>query len=318
VILESRALIDEAAQVQAREQVTRLKEDFLSAAAHDLKTPLTTLVAQTELLERRALRDPGAPADLAGLQKIKKEAHRLSRLVLELLDAARAEQGKLVGEREEVDLVAFARDVCARHQSERHRCLVEAAGPVIGLYDPNRIGQLVENLVENAVKYSPEGGTVLVKAWREDDWNRLSVIDCGIGIPKEDLPYVFERFHRGTNVDDRRFAGMGLGLYICRGIAEQHGGRIWVESAAEPSPRSRHPGLGPAGDGTTGSSRNLGSIGSKNDGGTDNGIGGDASNAGACIERGSTFHVALPIAARVAEDATADEGQRGGERPLEA
>jgi signal transduction histidine kinase len=72
---------------------------------------------------------------------------------------------------------------------------------------------------------------VRVQVWQEAGTNRLSVTDSGIGIPTEDLPHVFERFHRGTNVDDRRFAGMGLGLFICRGIAEQHGGRIWATRA---------------------------------------------------------------------------------------
>jgi signal transduction histidine kinase len=232
VILESRALIDEAARVQAREEVARLKEDFLSAAAHDLKTPLTTLVALTELMERRAIRAPDAPTDLVGLQKLKREAYRLKSLVLELLDAARTEQGKLVGEREDLDLVSVAKDVCERHHTERHPCTVEGEGPVMGVYDPNRVMQLLENLVENAIKYSPDGGPVRVKVWGEKGLNHLTVTDSGIGIPREDLSNVFERFHRGTNVDDRRFAGMGLGLFICRGIAEQHGGRIWVESPA--------------------------------------------------------------------------------------
>ncbi|HYO49340.1 MAG TPA: GAF domain-containing sensor histidine kinase [Chloroflexia bacterium] len=230
VILESRALIDEAARVQAREEVTRLKEDFLSAAAHDLKTPLTTIIAQTQLLERRAMRDPDAPTDIASVRKLLKEIERLKTLVLELLDAARAEQGKLVGERAEVDLTAAAQETCARHDSERHPCIVEAEGPIVGIYDSNRILQLFENLVENAVKYSPEGGPVRVKLWREGGWNHITVTDAGIGIPADDLPNVFERFHRGTNVDDRQFAGMGLGLFICRGIAEQHGGRISVSS----------------------------------------------------------------------------------------
>jgi two-component system OmpR family sensor kinase len=230
VILESRALIDEAARVQAREEVTRLKEDFLSAAAHDLKTPLTTIVAQTQLLERRAMRDPNAPTDIASVRKLLKEIQRLKTLVLELLDAARAEQGKLVGERVEVDLTAAAQETCARHASDRHPCTVEAAGPIVGTYDSNRILQLLENLVENAVKYSPEGGPVRVKLWLEGGWNHITVADAGIGIPTDDLPSIFERFHRGTNVDDRQFAGMGLGLFICRGIAEQHGGRISVSS----------------------------------------------------------------------------------------
>jgi signal transduction histidine kinase len=218
VILESRALIDEAARVQAREEVTRLKEDFLSAAAHDLKTPLTTIIAQTQLLERRAMRDPNAPTDIASIRKLLKEIQRLKTLVLELLDAARAEQGKLVGERVEVDLTAAAEETCARHDSDRHACMVEAGGPIVGIYDSNRILQLFENLVENAVKYSPEGGPVRVKLWREGGWNHVTVADAGIGIPADDLPNIFERFHR-------------LGLFICRGIAEQHCGRISVSSA---------------------------------------------------------------------------------------
>src|SRR5204862_8184128 len=101
VVLESRALIDEAARVQAREQVTRLKDDFLSAAAHDLRTPLTTLVAAAQLLDRRAARFPDQPADPVAIGRILSEAQRLRTLVVELLDASRAERGSLVGERHE-------------------------------------------------------------------------------------------------------------------------------------------------------------------------------------------------------------------------
>jgi signal transduction histidine kinase len=230
VVLETRTLIDEAAQARAREETARMKEDFLSAAAHDLKTPLTTLVAQAQLLERKAQNDPTAPVDIVGLQRIVKETIRLRTLVMELLDAARAEQGKLVGEREQVDLAAYAREVAERHNSSRHPVTVAAEGDLSGLYDPVRIVQLLENLVENAVKYSPDGGAVRVRVWREGAWNHLSVMDRGIGIPAAELPLVFSRFYRGTNVDDRRFSGMGLGLFICRAIAEQHGGRISVSS----------------------------------------------------------------------------------------
>lgn len=232
VILESRALIDEAARVQAREEAARLKDDFLSSAAHDLKTPLTTLVAQAQLLERRSVRNPEQPVDLAGVQRIVQESRRLSRLVLDLLDAARLEQGRQPGGRERVDLTELAREVCARHSSERHPCHLEAVQPVCGDYDRVRVLQVIENLVENAVKYSPGGGTVWVKVWRSGGDAHLSVTDSGIGIPATDLPEIFNRFHRGSNVDDRHFAGMGLGLYICKQIVEQHGGRIWASSAA--------------------------------------------------------------------------------------
>lgn len=230
VIIESRALIDEAARVRALEEAARLKEDFISAAAHDLKTPLTTLVAQAQFLERRALSEPAAPADLSGIRRIVREARRLSGLVLELLDAARLEQGKLIGEREPVDLAALARDLAGRETYEGRRITVSADAPVVGNYDPHRIGQVLENLVENAVKYSSEESEVHVCVTKRDGQALIDVRDEGIGIPPEDLPQIFDRFHRASNVDDRRFAGMGLGLFMCKGIVEQHGGRIWVES----------------------------------------------------------------------------------------
>jgi signal transduction histidine kinase len=230
VILESRALIDHAARVRAQEEATRLKEDFVSAAAHDLKTPLTTVVAQAQFLERKALRDPNAPSDVPGLQRIVRESQRLAALVTDLLDAARLEQGRLVSEREPVDLGALVADVAKRQHPGAHLVDVDVRGAIVGSYDRRRIEQLVENLVENAKKYSPEATPVAVAVWQEDGEARIAVRDRGIGIPAADLPRIFERFSRASNVDDRKFHGMGLGLYICRGIVEEHGGRIWVES----------------------------------------------------------------------------------------
>jgi signal transduction histidine kinase len=334
VILESRALIDEATRVQAREQVARLKEDFLSAAAHDLKTPLTTLVMQVELLERRALRDPGAPTDIAGVRKVKQEAHRLKSLVLELLDAARAEQGRLIGDREQMDLVAAAQAVCARHSSPAHPCTVHASGPVIGTYDPNRILQLLENLVENAVKYSPDGGPVNIRIGcvpsgsrpianqaslasipnlESFDWNHIAVTDSGIGIPRDDLPHVFERFHRGSNVNDRQFVGMGLGLYICRGIVEQLGGHIWVESPASNSPHD--------GRGATGSALPIQPLPAavkhaSNGTANNNDLKDTTLYAAQHNSNGSTFHVLLPALPELSAGlppALDVAGQRAGE-----
>jgi signal transduction histidine kinase len=229
VVLESRALIDHATRVRAREEATRLKEDFLSAAAHDLKTPLTTVVAQAEFLERRATREPNAPADLAGIRRVVRESKRLAGLVGDLLDATRLEQGRLVGEREPVDLATLAQEICARDAGD-DMCEVVASAPVVGVYDRRRVEQLFQNLIENAKKYSPDRTPVQVTVWQEDGEANIAVADSGIGIPAADLPRIFERFSRASNVDDRRFHGMGLGLYICRGIVEEHGGRIWVES----------------------------------------------------------------------------------------
>jgi signal transduction histidine kinase len=237
VILESRALIDEAARVRAREEATRLRDDFLSSAAHELKTPLTTLLAQAQLMERRAQRDPAAPPDLAGIQRLVQETRRLNTLVMELLDASRAEQGRLLGPREPVDLAALAAKACKRYSTERSPCRVDAPEPVVGELDRMRVRQLLHNLVENAIQYSPGGGEILVRVWREggsgdkEPVGCFSVRDHGIGIPAADVPHVFDRFHRARNVDDRQFTGMGLGLFICRAIAREHGGTITVDSA---------------------------------------------------------------------------------------
>jgi signal transduction histidine kinase len=230
VVLESRALIDEATRVRAQEEATRLRDDFLSAAAHDLKTPLTTLLGSAQLMMRRHQRAPEAPPDERLLEQVEREARRMRDLVLELLDAARIDERKLLGQRVEVDLAQLVETTATRLRSARHPFRVEAEGAVAVTADVVRIEQLLNNLCENAVKYSPEGGAVAVRVWREGDEARLSVADQGIGIEPADLPHLFERYHRGANVDDRRFAGMGLGLYICRGIVEEHGGRIWVES----------------------------------------------------------------------------------------
>jgi two-component system OmpR family sensor kinase len=245
VVLESRRLGQRFARVRAREEAARLKEDFLSAAAHDLKTPLTTLVAQAQLSERRAARDPEAPADQAGLRRMVVESERMRAMILELLDAARAEEDQLVVRREPVDLAALTRAVAGRYGGPRHSFVVEAPEQLVGDFDPRRIEQLIENLAENAVKYSPRGGTITVRLWHDRAGLHLSVADQGIGIPADDLASLFERFHRGTNVDDRQYPGWGLGLSICRRIVEQHGGAIAV-SSQEGAGSSFHVTLPPA------------------------------------------------------------------------
>src|SRR5207247_718137 len=132
------------------------------------------------------------------IERLVREAKRLSSLVLELLDASRAERGLLVGERQAVDLAEVAAEVCARQDASR--CTLQASEPLVGVFDRTRIAQLLDNLVENAIKYSPPHELVAVRVWREGDEARLSVTDRGIGIPPADLPHIFDRFYRAGNV----------------------------------------------------------------------------------------------------------------------
>lgn len=230
VILESRALIDATTRVQAREQATMLRDEFLTAAAHDLRTPLTALISRTQLIGRRVARKPDTPIDPNEIKMIETDLLRLNELINELLDTARAERGQLIGERQQVDLAQLALDTRTRRRWDVDQLVVDAPEPVIAELDATRIVQLIDNLVENAVKYSNPGAEIRLAVGIAGDEARMTVTDHGVGIPPEDLPHIFDRFHRANNVSRVHTPGLGLGLYICRGIVEEHGGRIDVES----------------------------------------------------------------------------------------
>jgi signal transduction histidine kinase len=170
----------------------------------------------------------GSP-HLEAVEAVIADAGRVSEFVSDLLDAARAEQGRLSTAQEPVDLAELARETADDLAGGGHEVRL-TAGEALVTGDRRRLQQVVENLLSNARKYSPDGGPIDVEVETADGAARLTVRDRGIGVAPDDLPNLFQRFSRGRNVDDRRFSGLGLGLYICRRIVEEHGGRIWADS----------------------------------------------------------------------------------------
>ena len=239
VAVENARLYQQAQdELTARGRAQAEKEAFLDAVAHDLGNPLTTVKGQAQLLRRRARQ---GRADLAaletGLAAIEGATDRATRLIGELTDAARLEaQRPLELRRTAIDLVALAAASITESQAAAagQQLLLEAGIPeVVGIWDADRLTRVLENLVANAIKYSPAGSTVLVRVDREEAPDGplavLSVADQGVGIPAADRPHIFERFRRGGNVAGR-FAGSGLGLWGSQRIVAQHGGTIVIDS----------------------------------------------------------------------------------------
>jgi signal transduction histidine kinase len=230
VLLDTRTLTRQASEMRAREEAARLKEEFLASAAHDLRSPLTVVLGQAELLERRVLRDPERPVDPAGVSRLAREARRLRDLVNNLLDAQRLEHGGLGIALERTDVGQIVGEVEAGQREEGLGVRLDMPDrPFVGMVDRARILQVITNLVENARKYGAVDGQPEIVVEPRADEVRIAVVDHGIGIPEDERERIFERFYRASNAQRVTDTGLGLGLYICRRIVEEHDGRIWHE-----------------------------------------------------------------------------------------
>jgi signal transduction histidine kinase len=219
---------------QAREAASA-REQFLSIAAHELKTPLTTVKGSVQLLGRRLRQaDLHDERILRLINQLERESERMETLVADLLDAARIQQGRLNLRTERVDLADLARQAIERFEeaperTARHRLVLDAPSPVEGAWDPAMLDQMLTNLVSNGLRYSPDGGEVAIRVRAADAYAELSVSDHGIGISPDELPTVFQPFVRGASAR-QSVRGTGLGLHITARIVERHGGTISVES----------------------------------------------------------------------------------------
>jgi len=225
--------------VTALRTIEEQKSEFLTAAAHDLRTPLTTIKGLAQYLESRGRRDGHEPIaqHRDALRRIDSSASRMSDLIDEMLDVTRTAMNQPVPlKRRRTDIVRLVRTVAAElaETSRGHRVLVEpSVDRLTGLWDPVRLARCISNLINNAIRYSPDGGDVRVSIDRSAGENGpgavIGVHDRGVGIAEEDLPRIFDRFYRGRNVAGK-ISGTGIGLAGARYIVQEHGGTIGVET----------------------------------------------------------------------------------------
>jgi PAS domain S-box-containing protein len=207
------------------------RDEFMSMASHELRTPLTSLQGYTDLL-RLLLEREGSQQAIQYVSKMDAQLEKLTRLIADLLDISKVQAGKLVFAEELVVMDDLVREVVENVQltAPQHRIVIGATAACELIGDRDRLGQVVINLLSNAIKYSPQAETVVVSMAHTPEEVTVSVQDFGIGIPPHSLGKIFERFYRVSSNVEKRFPGLGIGLYIAHQIIGHYGGRIWVES----------------------------------------------------------------------------------------
>ncbi len=231
-VTEERRAQEERLRLTQAQEAIRLRDEFLSIASHELKTPLTALQLQLQLLREAA--SPGDQALAKKLERALRIGVRLSTLIEDLLDVSRIATGRLKLRYEAFDLEEAVREVLDRLRESAHQARCElhstVSGPIPGRWDRLRIEQVVTNLLSNSIKYGA-GYPITVTARREGDSAVLEVRDRGPGIPETELSRIFERFERASPT--RHYGGLGLGLYVAREIVQAHAGVIQAVNAAE-------------------------------------------------------------------------------------
>ncbi len=232
-----RHLREERAARATAEAAVTLRNDFLSIASHELRTPVAVLLGNTQLLERILLSRVKQDAQLRrSFAAIQRQLTRIQALIAAMLDVSRIERGHLKIAHDPIDLVALVQTVVdeVRTTTQVHPIeLVVPFDPPLDVFvngDALRLEQVMFNLLQNAIKYSPDGGPIGVEVARADDWASVAVTDHGLGIVAEALPHLFERFYRAPAVRSEHISGLGIGLFIVHEIVTLHGGDVSVVS----------------------------------------------------------------------------------------
>lgn len=223
--------IDNARLYKEAQDAIAVRDEFISVASHELKTPVTSLKVYTQVLIQQA-REKGDTTIEKYLFKMDDQIDKLTKLIHDLLDISQIEIGKLTYSKSYFSIDSIIRDIVEDLQkiTSKHRLIVEGRtrGKVYG--DKDRIGQIIINLLTNAIKYSPKADKVLIYLSHKKGKIYISVIDFGIGIDPINKDKIFERFYQVNNIEERTFPGLGIGLYLSQEIAKRHGGIIKVKS----------------------------------------------------------------------------------------
>jgi PAS domain S-box-containing protein len=223
--------IGAAVDITEQKHLQQQKDDFIGIASHELKTPVTSIKAYTQVLEKMLLKK-GETKEAGMISRMDNQLNRLNNLVGDLLDVTKINSGKLQFNPVTFDFNAHVKELIEDLQrtTEKHS-LIEDFVPTGMVYgDKERIGQVITNLVTNAAKYSPNADKIIVRTSVKNNEVNLCVQDFGIGISQKDLNKVFEQFYRVSGDMQHTFPGLGLGLYISSEIIKREGGRIWVTS----------------------------------------------------------------------------------------
>ena len=216
--------------ITERRAIQQRKDDFLSIASHELKTPLTTIVGYMQMMQR-LMPDDASDKFKNIVDKTGKYVHRLNQLLAELLDVSRIQTGNIELHREPFDFDKMLAETIEGIKAATPKRSIDLIGKTGIIYngDESHLVQVVSNLLSNALKYSPEDTAVTVQVNSISDFIKVSITDKGMGIGHDEQSKIFDRFYRVGEVQ-RHFPGMGIGLYICQQIITNHGGTIWVES----------------------------------------------------------------------------------------
>ncbi|MFB5676938.1 cell wall metabolism sensor histidine kinase WalK [Paenibacillus terreus] len=219
--------------VTEQEEMEHTRREFVANVSHELRTPLTTIRSYAEALDEGAMQEPQLGERFVGV--IRNETERMIRLVTDLLHLSRLDSNEAPLRIQPVDVEELLEDVADRFSFQMQekqitdRVIIEQGIGAV-MMDRDQVDQVLDNLVSNALKYTPEDGSIVIEARRRGEWLAISVQDTGIGIPKKDLDRIFERFYRVDKARSRNMGGTGLGLSIAREIVKAHGGTITLES----------------------------------------------------------------------------------------